>query len=58
MFAGVFALSCCAQDLAPRAYTIAPLRSNAIIVINSFFDGSIDYRHHPKQKHHAPTNRK
>jgi hypothetical protein len=43
MFAGIFALSCCAQDLAPRAYTITPLRSNAVIVTNSFFHGSIDY---------------
>jgi hypothetical protein len=43
MLAGVFALSCCAQDLAPRAYTITPLRSNAIIVTESFFNGSIDY---------------
>ena len=43
MFAGVFALSSCAQDLAPRAYTITPLRSNAIIVTESFFNGSIDY---------------
>src|SRR6202041_1347978 len=43
MFSGVFALSCCAQDLAPRAYIITPLRSNAIIVTNSFFHGSIDY---------------
>jgi hypothetical protein len=43
MFAGVFAPSSCAQDLAPRAYTITPLRSNAIIVTESFFNGSIDY---------------
>ena len=43
MFAGVFALSSCAQDLAPRAYTITPFRSNAIIVTESFFNGSIDY---------------
>src|SRR5271169_6374973 len=43
IFAGVFALSCCAQDLAPRAYIITPLRSNAITVTNSFFHGSIDY---------------
>ena len=34
---------CWAQDLAPRAYFIAPLRSNAITLSESFFDGSIDY---------------
>lgn len=32
-----------AQDLAPRAYIISPLHSNAIILTYSFFDGSIDY---------------
>lgn len=31
------------QDLAPRAYFIGPLRSNAITLAESFFDGSIDY---------------
>jgi hypothetical protein len=41
--AGAFGLSCCAQDLAPRAYTITPLRSNATIVTESFFNGSLDY---------------
>jgi Putative MetA-pathway of phenol degradation len=30
-----------AQDLAPRAYTITPLRSNAITLTYSFFDGSL-----------------
>jgi len=39
----IFALSGSAQDLAPRAYIITPLRSNAIIVTESFFNGSIDY---------------
>jgi hypothetical protein len=30
---------CCAQDLAPRAYIITPLHSNAITLIYSFYDG-------------------
>jgi hypothetical protein len=30
-----------AQDLAPRAYTITPLRSNAITLTYSLFDGSL-----------------
>src|SRR5450755_2177737 len=32
-----------AQDLAPRAYVITPLHSNAITLTYSFYDGSIDY---------------
>jgi hypothetical protein len=32
-----------AQDLAPRDYFIGPLRSNAVTLSESFFDGSIDY---------------
>ena len=32
-----------AQDLAPRAYIITPLHSNAITLTWSFYDGSIDY---------------
>ena len=43
IFAGSVPRSCRAQDLAPRAYFITPLRSNAITVSESFFDGSIDY---------------
>ena len=31
----------CAQSLAPRAYVIAPVRSNAINLTYSFFDGDI-----------------
>lgn len=31
-----------AQDLAPRAYLITPLRSNAVSLTWSFYDGSID----------------
>jgi hypothetical protein len=30
IFAGIFTHACRAQDLAPRAYLITPLRSNAI----------------------------
>jgi hypothetical protein len=30
-----------AQDLSPRAYVITPVHSNAIIVTNSFFHGSV-----------------
>jgi Putative MetA-pathway of phenol degradation len=40
---GIFIHSCRGQDLAPRAYFITPLRSNAITLTESFFDGSIDY---------------
>ena len=32
-----------AQDLAPRAYVITPLRSNAINLTESFYDGSINF---------------
>ena len=32
-----------AQDLAPRAYVITPLHSNAITLTYSFYDGSINY---------------
>ena len=31
----------CAQDLAPRAYLITPVRSNAITLINSFSTGNL-----------------
>ncbi len=40
---GLFAGSCRSQDLAPRAYVITPLHSNAINLTWSFFDGSINY---------------
>jgi hypothetical protein len=32
-----------AQDLAPRAYLITPLHSNAVTVANSFLDGSLNF---------------
>jgi hypothetical protein len=34
---------CRAQDLAPRAYVITPLHSNAITLTWAFYDGSINY---------------
>jgi hypothetical protein len=34
---------CYAQDLAPRAYVITPLRSNAITLTWAFYDGNINY---------------
>jgi hypothetical protein len=33
----------CAQDLAPRAYVITPLHSNAVTIISAFFDGGLDF---------------
>ena len=35
------ASTCCPQDLAPRAYIITPIRSNAITLTTAFFDGSL-----------------
>ena len=35
------ALSSSAQDLAPRAYVITPIHSNAVIVTYSYFDGEL-----------------
>jgi len=32
-----------AQDLAPRAYVITPLHSNAVTLIYSFFEGSLNF---------------
>jgi hypothetical protein len=37
----LFVNICSAQDLAPRAYVITPIHSNAVILTYSFFDGSI-----------------
>ena len=34
---------CQAQDLAPRAYVITPLHSNAITLTWAFYDGNINY---------------
>jgi hypothetical protein len=33
-----------AQDLAPRAYTITPVHSNAVILTYSFLDGGLTVR--------------
>lgn len=33
-----------AQDLAPRAYVITPVRSNAVIATYSFFNGNLDFQ--------------
>lgn len=38
---GLAANVCHAQDLAPRAYIITPIRSNAITLTYSFFDGGL-----------------
>src|SRR5579862_3676844 len=35
-------LPLCAQDLAPRAYVINPVNSNAVTLTWSFFDGGVD----------------
>jgi hypothetical protein len=32
-----------AQDLAPRAYVITPIHSNAVVIVNSFFTGNLDF---------------
>lgn len=45
LLAAAIGMSCpcllCAQDLSPRAYVITPVRSNAVNLTYSFFDGSI-----------------
>jgi len=41
--AAMFVCSCWAQDLAPRAYLITPLHSNAINLTYSFFNGGLDF---------------
>lgn len=33
-----------AQDLAPRAYIITPIHSNAVVVTYSLFDGNLDFQ--------------
>ena len=44
---GVVALSLCriaaAQDLAPRAYVITPIHSNAVVTSYSFYTGNLDF---------------
>src|SRR5246127_2065476 len=41
--AGMFLHACWAQDLAPRAYLITPLHSNAINLTYSFYHGGLDF---------------
>ena len=43
MLVGMSIQSCRAQDLAPRAYVITPLHSNAVLLTYSFYDGSINF---------------
>jgi hypothetical protein len=40
---GLFMHFCWAQDLAPRAYLITPLHSNAINLTYSYFNGGLDF---------------
>jgi hypothetical protein len=42
-FLDFFACNAWAQDLAPRAYVITPLHSNAVTLTYSYFNGSIDF---------------
>jgi hypothetical protein len=42
LLAGVSTYACMAQDLAPRAYLITPLHSNAINLTYSFYNGGLD----------------
>jgi len=39
----LFSSSCLGQDLAPRAYLITPVHSNAFILTYSFFDGNLSF---------------
>ena len=43
ILAGIFIHSCWAQDLAPRAYLITPLHSNAINLTYSGYNGGVDF---------------
>jgi hypothetical protein len=43
ILAGISIHSCRAQDLAPRAYLITPLHSNAINLTYSFFTGGLEF---------------
>ena len=42
-FVVLLAWQLCAQDLAPRAYVITPVRSNAVTLTYSFFDGGVNF---------------
>ena len=39
----LFAFSCKAQDLAPRAYLITPTHSNAVTLTYAFLDGNVEF---------------
>ena len=41
LFLTIFALGASAQDLAPRAYLITPIHSNAVVLSYSFLDGDL-----------------
>jgi hypothetical protein len=41
--AGMFLHSCWGQDLAPRAYLITPIHSNAVNLTYSFYHGGLDF---------------
>src|SRR5215470_18026007 len=44
LFAACLACTVChAQSLAPRAYVITPVQSNAVILTYSFYDGSVEF---------------
>ncbi len=43
MLIAVLAAPLCAQDLAPRAYLITPVHSNAITLTWSFYDGGLNF---------------
>ena len=43
MLAGIFIHSSQAQDLAPRAYIIAPVHSNAVTLTWAFYNGGINF---------------
>src|SRR6516162_1309564 len=40
---GALAWPLCAQDLAPRAYVITPLHSNAVTLTWTFYDGGVNF---------------
>ena len=42
-FVVLLAWQLCGQDLAPRAYVITPVRSNAVTLTYSFYDGGVNF---------------
>ena len=47
IIAGCFCQAAGAQDLAPRAYIITPLHSNAITLSYGYYDGNLDFGNVP-----------